>query len=83
MEEPTEQEDFVMPKMKRCDMCTHSPVCGAYAKMQNISDSFDETYPYTEFPAKSIALAVMCKEYKEKDQDETLKEYKPSGCCSR
>jgi len=77
--EDVEREEFVMPKMKRCDNCSHSTVCEAYATLQKQADIFDERFPYTQFPAKTIALAVMCKEYKEIQQNEELHDYKAKG----
>lgn len=76
------EEDFVMPTQKRCDTCIHSPVCGAYAKIQGAIISFEEQFTYiNEFPAKAIALATMCEEYKEAEPEQELKDYKPKGCC--
>ena len=81
MNEPIE-EDFVMPKMRACDLCVHSPVCGAYKEIQKNIEKFETQFQYVEFPAKARALAVMCKEYKEKAEGEILSDYKSmGGCC--
>lgn len=74
-----ERDEFVMPRMKRCDTCTHSTVCEAYSTLQKQSDIFNERFPYTQFPAMAIALAVMCKEYKELSENEELHDYKSLG----
>lgn len=80
-QEPLESENFAMPKYKSCDKCSHKGVCGAYNAFQPLRESFVGKYPYvTEFPAKPIALAMLCQEYKETELGENAKEYKSSGC---
>lgn len=80
MEEIESEESFRMPKYKSCDLCIHKGVCGAYNSIPGIKDAFEMKYPYAEFPAKPIALAIMCKEYTEIESGETVNEYKSSGC---
>lgn len=78
------EEDFQMPKQKRCDECEHSSVCGAYNAFVGVKEVFELKYQYIgEFPAKAIALATMCKEYKERPPGEQINEYESTGCRDR
>lgn len=78
------EEDFQMPKQKRCDQCEHASVCGAYNAFEGVKEKFEQRFQYIgEFPAKGIALATMCKEYKEKTPGETVNQYECSGCTDR
>jgi hypothetical protein len=76
-----ESEEFRMPKMKRCDLCVHSPVCMAYDAIQNIEVNFKEKYQFIkDFPTKPVALATMCKEYEEKAETDVINTYKSDSC---
>ena len=77
------EEDFAMPKLKSCDTCIHKGVCGAFNNMPAIKKKFEEKYQFCEFPAKAIALAVMCKEYTEAKAGEPVKEYDCAGCSDK
>ena len=78
------EEDFQMPKQKRCDQCVHASVCGAYNAFAGVKEAFETKYQYIgEFPAKGIALATMCKEYKETAPGEPVNEYESAGCRDR
>lgn len=88
MQESTESpeiatnDEFQMPKMKRCDQCEHASVCGAYNAFNGVKEKFEQRFQYIgEFPAKGIALATMCKEYKE--ATEPINEYECVGCTDR
>ncbi len=77
------ESDFHMPKYRGCDVCTHAPVCEAYNKLQGIEKGFLFQFQYLEdFPAKPVTLATMCKEFKEKQENEVLNTYKPKEGCS-
>lgn len=77
------EDDFQMPKMKSCDLCVHKGVCGAYNAIPTIKEKFEQRFQFCEFPAKAISLAVMCKEYKEKEGTEDVKEYECVGCSDK
>jgi hypothetical protein len=78
------EDSFQMPKQKRCDQCVHAGVCGAYNAFNGVKEKFEMRFQYiTEFPAKGIALATMCKEFTERRPGEEINEYECAGCTDR